>query len=365
MTFPSPIQELLEHYALDFDNENKQVTREGAATGTFQPKVLTEFLPWGDDGCFVLATTGIVELEYAAIQKTTGLFDAPCRGTVELIGEDRLEFVGRLTTQKVSEMKAGDVKVAFVTSRKGTIVADVVIRVFEERILLDVDVTTVEQLITHLNSYIVMEDVSVKNLTSSVHWFWCVGPKANNLKCDLAEIHKLPRALLGLIGVAIMVSTDQVREVWESLIGYGCKPIGWFALNMARVEQGAPLFMIDFDTSNLPHETNLLRSRVSFDKGCYLGQEVIARMESLGQPKQKIMRLVMQSDSLPIAGTQLWKDTSASGTPTGIVTSSSISPLAGSIPVAIGMLSKKCDEVGSSMYLYVGTDILEAKVEEL
>ncbi|MDP7005162.1 MAG: hypothetical protein QF718_02995 [Phycisphaerales bacterium] len=365
MTFPSPIHKSLEHFALEFDGAEKQVRREGAATGTFQSKVLTEFIPWGDQGCYVLATTGIVELEYAAIQKTIGLFDAPCRGTVEITGEDRLEFIGRLTTQKVDEMKVGDVEMAFVVTRKGTIVADVIVRVFDERILLEVDVTIVEQLITHLNSYIVMDDVSISNLTSSVHWFWCVGPKASNLTSDLAEIQKLPSDLLGLFGVSIMVSTDHAIEVWESLIGNGCNPIGWFALNMARVEQGAPLFMIDFDTSNLPHETNLLHSRVSFNKGCYLGQEVLARMESLGKPKQKIMRLIMQSDGLPIAGTQIWKDDTATGTPIGVVTSSSISPLAGSMPVAIGMLSKNCDDVDLSLYLYVGTDILEAKVEEL
>ncbi len=365
MTYPSPIQTELEQYELDIGVVDEASNRKGAATGTYQSKVLTEFLPWGDVGCFVLATTGVVELEYAAIQKSVGVFDAPCRGTIELRGEDRLECVGRLTTQKVDEMKAGDASLAFVTSRKGTVVADVIVRVFEDRILLDVDFTVAAQLVDHLKSYIVMEDVEIVNKTSSVHWLWCIGPEAKNVLIDSVQIQPLPKELLGLDGVAILVEHDKATEVWKKLVQGGRKPVGWFALNMARVEHGAPVFMIDFDMHNLPHETNVVTSRVRFDKGCYLGQEVVARMESLGQPKQKIMRLAMQSDDLPIAGSQLWNDASASGTPVGVVTSSAISPLRGSLPAVLAMMSKKSNSVGDSVFAHVGTDIIEARVESL
>jgi tRNA-modifying protein YgfZ len=365
MTYPSPNQTLLEQYELEIEVVDETINREGAATGTFHPKVLTEFLPWGDDGCFVLATTGVVELEYAAIQKTVGVFDASCRGTIELTGEDRLECVGRMTTQKVDEMKPGDALLAFVTSRKGTVIADVIIRVFEDRILLEVDVTVIEQLVDHLTSYIVMEDVEIEDKTSSIHWLWCIGPEAKNVVHGDALLQTLPKELLGLDGVAMMVTLENANAIWNILVESECKPIGWFALNMARVERGAPVFMIDFDMHNLPHETNVVASRVRFDKGCYLGQEIIARMESLGQPKQKIMRLSMQSDDLPIAGSQLWGDASASGTPVGIVTSSAISPMSGSIPAVLAMVSKKNNSIGASVFVYIGTDLLVAQVEAL
>jgi len=104
---------------------------------------------------------------------------------------------------------------------------------------------------------------------------------------------------------------------------------------------------------------------VCFDKGCYLGQEIIARMESLGQPKQKIMRLVMQSDDLPIAGSQLWNDATAVGTPVGVVTSSAISPLSGSLPSVLAMVSKKSNNDGVPVFVHVGTDIIEARVESI
>lgn len=365
MTFPSPIQESLEQYSIDIEVASEVPTREGAATGTFQSKIMTEFLPWGDDGCFVLATTGVVELEYAAIRKAVAVFDAPCRGTIQLTGSDRLECLGRLTTQKVDEMQVGDTLLAFVTSRKGRVVADIIVRVFEDKILLDVDVTVVQQLVDHMLSYIVMENVAIENISSSMHWFWCIGPEANKISIEDGQALSLPKAVLGIDGVALLVETKNAHKVWENLVQGGCKPVGWFALNMARVEMGAPIFLIDFDTNNLPHEANVLSSRVRFDKGCYLGQEIIARMESLGKPKQKLMRIKMKSDDLPIAGTQLWASSDASGTPSGVVTSSAISPLGGSLPAVLAMVGKKNYEVGTSVFAHVGTEVMEASVEAL
>jgi folate-binding protein YgfZ len=365
MTYPSPIQKTLEQFELSIDVENETENRAGAATGTFQSQALTEFLAWGDDGCFVVATTGVVELEYAAIRKGAGVFDAPCRGTIKLTGEDRLTSVGSLITQKVDDMKVGDVLLGFITNRKGKIVADVIIRVLCDQVLLDVDINVTQQLCDHLKSYIVMEDVSIENITAESHWLWCLGTEINNLAIDGSEVHPLPIELLGVEAVAFLVNPEEAVSAWELLLEQGCKPIGWYALNMARVEQGIPIFMIDFDTSNLPHETSLLSSRVRFDKGCYLGQEIIARMESLGQPKQKIIKLEMQSDTMPISGSQLWADETTSGTPIGVVTSSAISPKHGLLPVVIAMVGKKYNTDETKVFTHVGNEVVEATVKPL
>ncbi len=365
MTYPSPIQKVLEQFELSIDTNEEAEKREGAATGTFQPQILTEFLAWGEDGCFVLATTGVVELEYASIRKGAGVFDAPCRGTIELTGADRISSVGRLSSQKVEGMQVGDVLLGFITSRKGTIVADVVIRVLEDRVLLDVDINVVQQLCDHLKAYIVMEDVSIENITADSHWLWCIGPEASALQLDGVDAHPLPKELLGVEGNAFLVKAENAVSAWEALLDQKCKPIGWYALNMARVECSAPMFMIDFDTSNLPHETSLLSSRVRFDKGCYLGQEIIARMESLGKPKKKIITLSMQCDEMPVAGSQLWADDTTSGTPVGVVTSSAISPQHGLSPAVIAMVGKKHNADETKVFTHVGNEVVEAIVKPL
>lgn len=365
MTFPSPLLPTLEDYVLDVDVQHEEIQRDGAAIGEFKPQLLSEFLPWGEDGCIVLATTGVVELEYAALLKSSALFDAPCRGTIELTGGDRLECINRLTTQQLLGLDVGESALAFVTSRKGHIIADCIVHLLADEIIIDVDVTVVEQLCDHINSYIVMEDVQVTNKTQSTHWLWSLGPNSEYLSANTGTTFNLPKDFLGIQGFATLLSTDEVLPCWESLNSQGASPIGWYALNMARVEQGMPVFMIDFDTHNLPHETSLISSRVRFDKGCYLGQEIVARMESLGQPKKRIMHLQMKSDDLPIAGTQLWKDESANGTPVGVVTSSATSPLRGGIPAVIAMVDKQHSILDTTLYLYVGNELLQAKTENL
>ncbi len=365
MTFPSPLHYKLESYERAIETSDMHEQRVGAAIGSYESKPMTEFLGWGEDGCFVVATTGVVELEYAAIQKASGAFDAPCRGTIELTGPDRLECIGRLTTQKVNEMKEGEALLAFITSRKGTIVADVIVRVCKDAVLLDVDINVVQQLCDHITSYVVMEEVEIVNRTDSIHWIWCVGPQAKDISLEGVDVHPLPTGLLGIVGVAIMDSPENVHSVWERLMHSDVHPIGWYALNMARVERHAPLFLIDFDTNNLPHETSLLSSRVRFDKGCYLGQEVIARMESLGKPKQQVVQIQMQSDDLPVSGAQIWIDNTTNGTPVGVVTSSAMSPMGGAVPAVIAMVGKKCYAQGARVFMHVGTNVVEGIVQPL
>jgi len=365
MTIPSPLQETLEQFEIEYSVQHADVIREGAASGQFQSQLLSEFLPWGDSGCSILATTGIVELEYAAIQKSVAVFDAVCRGTIALTGKDKLDCINRLTTQQLLDMEEGDSRLTFITSRKGSVIADAIIYMLTDKILIDVDISVIDQLCDHINSYIVMEDARANNITKSTHWLWCLGPKADKISVKDGRTFQLPKEFLRIDGIAIALSPDQVIKTWESLVEQEARPIGWYALNMARVERGAPVCMIDFDTSNLPHETSLIQSRVRFDKGCYLGQEIVARMESLGQPKKRLVKLHLDTDDLPIAGAQLWEDETGTGTPIGVVTSSAISPLSGGVPAVIAMIGKKYAVSDSVVFTYVGSEIIAAKVAEL
>ncbi|MEE2912456.1 MAG: hypothetical protein VX436_01485 [Planctomycetota bacterium] len=365
MSYPSPLQSKLEAYAADMERQQEGARREGAATGAFQSQLLCEFLPWGNADCEVLATTGIVELEYAAIQKSVGVFDAPCRGTILLRGEDRFSFIDRMSTQKLIDLKEGEAKLAFIVNRKGSIVADVVVRNVKDYVLVDFDITVAEQLCNHFKSYIVMDDVTFENVTKTTSWLWCLGSKAISCNLNDVEMYALPKELLGIEGVAIAVHPDQLEDIWQTLIDAKVQPIGWYAINMSRIENGAAIFLIDFDSENLPHETNLIESRVRFDKGCYLGQEIVARMENLGQPKCTLLKLEMKKDVLPIAGAQLWENNSGRGTPVGVITSSAVSPKSGGQPAVIAMIGKKYAKETTSLHVHVGSELVECVVRSL
>ncbi len=366
MAFPSPLQEALESYQISLPEVGDGAERSGAAEGSHQEAMLAEFLPWGETRCIVLATAGIVELEYASIQKGSCVFDACCRGAIEITGEDRVEFMNRISTQQFENLSVGDSTLAFVADRKGKIVGDVIVHIQEHRLMLDVDIHAIEDLLRHFDEYIVMEDVTVTDCTQTTHWLWCLGPDAADLTITCGQQMSLPVGFLGVQGKSILLDSEDIVTCWQSLIEQGVRPVGWYALNMSRVEQGAAMFLIDFDQSNLPHETSLVASRVRFDKGCYLGQEIVARMESLGKPKQKLVQLhIDDDDALPIAGSQLWIDETCSGTPIGVVTSSTLSPLRSGKSAVIAMVSKKCFADDTELYVYIGSDVYKVVVKSL
>ena len=88
-------------------------------------------------------------------------------------------------------------------------------------------------------------------------------------------------------------------------------------------------------------------------------------MESLGQPKRRLVQLIMQTDELPISGAQLWEDDSGSGTPVGVITSSAISPIRGGVPAVIAMVGKKNAVNGSLIFMFIGQEIVTAEIADL
>ena len=140
---------------------------------------------------------------------------------------------------------------------------------------------------------------------------------------------------------------------------FGARPAGWFATNTARIEAGTPYFRIDFGPTNLPAESGVLNSRVSFTKGCYPGQEVVARMQHLGKPKQKLIGLRVEGDLLPVSDAQVFaiaEGTSIGhqmghqlGDQLGVITSSGLAPMLGAVPVAFAMISSRAYEIGTKV----------------
>lgn len=163
--------------------------------------------------------------------------------------------------------------------------------------------------------------------------------------------------MCGVPGIACAAPRDRADEAWSRLLAAGgsggaatgaaatsaapgrqrVRPCGWLAFNIARIEGGSPIFMVDFGTASLPHETSLIESRVSFAKGCYLGQEVVARMQSLGKPKQVIVAFKASRDALPAGGAQVFtrRDDGGIGDEVGVVTSSALSPMLGAAPIGL------------------------------
>ncbi len=144
----------------------------------------------------------------------------------------------------------------------------------------------------------------------------------------------------------VPLTWNMEHGTWNSPAVRG-RGIGWVAFNTARIEAGTPLYHIDFGPDSLPGETGLLEDAVSFTKGCYLGQEIVARMKHLGHPKKIIVGLKCEDDRLPIAGSQIHEADAPGGTIIGGITSSTLPPLLGGSAIALASMKWAKHHVGT------------------
>ncbi|MEE2906374.1 MAG: hypothetical protein VX527_00930 [Planctomycetota bacterium] len=370
-----------------------EADRPGAATGQPEGRLELEYLPWGagegsedSPSCWILATCGWVELEYAAMRRGCGLLDQPNRATISLRGEDRTDLVDRMVTQDLGGLESTRACRSFLTDRKGRLISDLLILSLPDEILLDVDVHQRHVVCEVLKDHVFTEDVSIEDATERWYRIGLHGPETatvldgfgsfpgSELEVSMLDLvnSTMPvvrRDLAATSGCDLFVPRDKVVDAWQALQKQAgiravrARTVGWYAFNTARVEGGTPLFNIDFGTTNLPHETGLIDTCVSFTKGCYPGQEVVARMQHLGQPKQQLRGLRIMSDGLPVAGTQVFATEDAElAEPTGVVTSSTISPLAGATPLAFAMLNKRVVAEGTIVRLHAEGEVCQARV---
>ena len=399
MLHDSPLRDCHSRYAAEEGARTPIVSeaeRPGAATGhrrAFELEYLPYATPEGALVCELVASFGSVEAEYAAVRRSAALFEAPFVGTIEVTGADRREFLQRMVTQDVKSLAAGSVARSFWLNRKGRIDAELVIVELDSRMMVLVDAGRVAATVESLTPFVFSEDVAMRDASTEWHWLELHGPAAGRILA-LAGATSIPSTSeartcaiggvsvvlvrddgLGEHGWRIGVARDRATEVWEALVAAvdphdpkrKARPIGWHAYNIARVEAGTPQFLIDYSTTNLPHETGVIAQRVSFKKGCYLGQEVVARMQSLGKPKQLLVGLRPAKDLLPVAGSQVFELTAdgAMGPQVGVVTSSTLSPMLGAAPIAFAMVKSAFASEGLKLLVNAEGEQCEATVGPL
>jgi folate-binding protein YgfZ len=132
------------------------------------------------------------------------------------------------------------------------------------------------------------------------------------------------------------------------------------AFEAARIESGFPLFGVDFDDNNLPQEIGRDREAISFTKGCYLGQETVARIDALGHVNQRIVGVRFFADCMPAVGSELFKD----GAEIGRITSAAFSP-ALNAPLALAMVRRDANAAGTRFESAFGEcDVMELPVQK-
>ncbi|HWS99421.1 MAG TPA: aminomethyltransferase family protein, partial [Pyrinomonadaceae bacterium] len=306
----------------------------------------------------VPASYGDAAAEYATVREGgAGLGDLSARGRIEVGGAEAVQFLNGLVTNDVKALAEGAWMTAAFPNVQGRLVALArVLRLGQDRFLFDTEAATRERVLKALERFTLAGDFRVTDRTDETALVTVQGARsAEVLRTTLgAAAAQTARGLVHAAsqwdgqplyvmrathtaedGFDFVCDAERVVELWESLAGAGARPVGFDALEVLRVEAGVPRYGVDVDETNVVLEA-VPEEAVSFTKGCYVGQEIIARIHWRGHVAKRLAGLVLEDDGAPApAGAKVFSGDGAKEV--GRVTSSAHSPRL-SRAVALGVV---------------------------
>ncbi len=318
--------------------------------------------------------------EVRSVRHTAGLFDASSRGTVLLEGEDRIEFLNNLTTNNIKQMQPGMWCWTYILDAKGKVQADLRVLRSGDKLLLDIPIDLTEKVVAILDRYLIMEDVQICDATAEWALLLLQGPNApaalktffadeipdaDNRACFELEAGGIPFIVFcidctGAGGYGLLVHVENSGEAWRNLLNVdGVTAAGTEAAEILRIEAGIPRTGKDLTGQNIPIEAGVFDA-ISYTKGCYLGQEVIARLHAHGDNvAQKLVGLKVEAELPPLPGDPLIEG----GKRVGKVTSSTLSPSLG-YPIALAMVKRGFNDAGRELLCSSGRGDMPVHVVE-
>ena len=314
------------------------------------------------------------------------LIDRSDRIRVEVSGPDRAKFLHNLTTNDIKRLAVGRGCEAFVTSTQGKTIGYLTILAYEEQILLRTDPRGLELAGPHFGKYGIFEDVTIDDRTAAtfeVHLFGSESEKRlHELGCRLpefldyahmaADLNACPVRIVrespsGLPGFTVIGDRRDSETIFQSLekAGFQAKPLGEIRLifDFLRIRAGTPVFGKDITEKNLPQEIGRDARAISFVKGCYLGQETVARIDALGHVNQVLKGLFFAPRfSCPAPGSTLESD----GKKIGVITSSVLSPdQRGALALAMIKTSHAAPGTALAVITNDSSQLIKATVSDL
>jgi len=300
---------------------------------------------------------GDARAEYEAARSAAAVFDLSDRMQLEITGDDRITFLHNFCTNDIKSLQPGQGCEAFVVNVKGRILGHIFVFSGKESIRLESVAGCEEPLMSHLDRYIITEDVELHNRTNSHGELLVTGPRTSDLvrklnvaveqlavyEHDTSHFNESPLSVrrvdwLGRLGYLLLSPREHLPALWECLIAVGVHPAGCDAFESLRIEACLPLYGTDISEDNLAQEVARTEQAISFSKGCYLGQEPIARLDALGHVNRELCGLRLCSSPAPAPGSPVV--TGDGQKEIGTVTSSSVS-YRDEKPVALAYLRSK------------------------
>ena len=315
--------------------------------------------------------TAAVMEDYRALSQGTGFVDLSGRSRIELTGSDRSTFLHSFCTNDIHALTPGTGCEAFILDPKGKTLGHVAVFCHPDRLILDTTRGQATPLIEHLDRYIIMEDVKLEDCSDARSGLHVCGHQAHSILTELAE-QDLPEALWShcearISGIPITcqsvaftpqpsclltIPTEHFAALLASITESGLTSCQQAAWEMYRIESGWPQFGADISEDNLPQEVARDETAINFNKGCYLGQETVARLDAMGHVNRRLVCIDCKGTPVLPMETELTHGDKI----VGKITSSCYSPkLAGTI--ALGYVQRGLASPGQP--LTIGAEIAE------
>jgi folate-binding protein YgfZ len=311
------------------------------------------------------AVTMELDAQYRQLREECGLVDRSERGKLLVKGAEAAEYLQGQLTNDVERLGVGEGCYAALLDRKGHMQADMrVLKLTEDEIWIDTEGVTLEVVRRHLETYKIGRDVEVEDVTAERAILSLIGPRSAEIvgtagapehSCEKTTVHRIDCTLVGTgLGLDLIVDTEHVTPLRTTLLAMGTDEVSPEAAEILRIEAGTPRFGAEMDSSTMPAEAGIVEAAVDFEKGCYIGQETVARLHYKGRPNRHLRGLRLSAPAP--AGTPL----RLGDREVGRIGGSCVSPVHG--PIALAILRREA-EPGAE--LAVGEDGVTARVSDL
>ncbi len=308
---------------------------------------------------------GALDSEVLAVRRDVGMIDFSDRAKIRVTGTDRVTFVDGLVTADVKLLTPGTSAYALVLDDKSHILGDLRVLALDDAFVLDIEAAQKDRLLAHFRKMLVSDDVTLEDLSPCGHIevhgpnapafvSSAIGTDVRGLPLDAAEQFQVDRRRTGYAarirtagetGYALWAPGADLADLWAFLDRANVPPIGREAFNALRIEAGVPRFGVDMDEQTLALEV-APEGVISFTKGCYTGQEVVARGTYVGHMNRRLLGLRVDGDVPPSRGDRVTLDAKD----VGFVTSGSWSPTKGWV-IALALLRVDVVRNASGMFI--------------
>jgi tRNA-modifying protein YgfZ len=276
---------------------------------------------------------------YRALRESAAWFDLSMRGRIRATGEDRKRLLHAMTTNHVEGLEPGQGLYAFFLNAQGRVLADAIILCAEDHLLISTEPETRQSVFAHIDRFIIADDVTLEDVTESSCEFAIEGPLASERlaslgapvpeaeynACEWNDVIVLRASATGQPGLRLIAPIDK-QSVLQTLLASAVPEASAGDVLAVRLENGRPRYGDDITERYIAHETGQLRA-LHFQKGCYLGQEIVERVRSRGLVNRQLTPLTISGTAIPARGDKILDGAKE----VGEVTSAAWSPAGNSV----------------------------------